>query len=156
MSALQERIQKDVGAAMKAQNDLVLQTLRLLAAAIHNREIEKRGKSGSAELTEEEVLDVVKREAKKRKEAIELYNKGGRRELAEKESSELAVLGKYLPEEMSEEEIRRIAKEVVAAGGFKKEEFGKMMGAVMKQTKGRADAGAVSRILKEEMEQNTA
>jgi uncharacterized protein YqeY len=152
MSPLQERIQKDSEAAMKAQKSVELQTLRLLSSSIHNREIEKKGKSGSYDLTDDEVIEVVKREAKKRKEAIELYEKGGRPELAMKESEELAVLGKYLPEEMSEDEVRRVVREVISGGGFKKEDFGRAMGAVMKQMKGRADASTVSRILKEEME----
>lgn len=149
---LQAKIQKDVGAAMKTQDNLRLQTLRMLGAAIHNREIEKRGKGGSAELTEEEVQEVVKREAKKRKEAIELYRQGGRPELAEKESSELQVLEAYLPLQMSEDAVRIMVKETLAElGAVKKEEFGKIMGAVIRKTKGQADAALVSRILKEEL-----
>ncbi|MFH1193149.1 MAG: GatB/YqeY domain-containing protein [Candidatus Jorgensenbacteria bacterium] len=146
---LQETITQDTISALKSGQELRLVTLRMLQAAVHNREIEKHGKGETAPLTDEEVSDVVRREAKKRKEAIELYKQGGRDELAKKESEELAVLAAYLPPELSAEELEGIVRPIVEkAKGAGITEFGKVMGMVMTAAKGKADAKAVGELVK--------
>lgn len=150
--ALKEEILGDVREALKEQDAPRAGTLRMLSAAIHNREIEKRGKTGSYDLTEEEVQEVVQREAKKRREAIELYEKGSRAELAEKERAELKVLERYLPAAMETEELKACVEGVVARlGATGPTAFGKVMGEVMKEVKGRADAKAVGELVRERL-----
>ncbi len=149
---LEERIKSDLDAAFKARNTMTTDTLRLLTAALHNRSIEKRGKGGEEKLTEEEALEILRREAKKRKEAAMLYIQGNRQDLAEKENAELSVLSIYLPVQMGEEEIKKeIMKVLASAEVAGAKEFGKVMGLVMKELKGKADAGVVTRILKESL-----
>jgi uncharacterized protein YqeY len=120
---------------------------------LHNRIIEKKGKGEEATLSDEEVLDLIRREAKKRKEAANLFTEGNRADLAEKELKELKILEVYLPAQMSEEDVR---KEIVAIiksmGPVDPKDFGKVMGAVMKQLKGKADAGLANKILKEQLQ----
>ncbi len=130
---------------MKAKEEARLGTLRLLSAALHNREIEKRSQGRESALSDEEVIEVLRREVKKRREAIELYIKGGRPELAEKESGEIKVLEAYLPPALSETEVQKFVAEAMAEvkpQGPK--DFGRVMGIAMKKAGGRADASAVS------------
>jgi uncharacterized protein YqeY len=152
MAELKEKINKDLIRAMKEKEELKVGTLRLFSAAVHNREIEKKGKSGSSELTDEEVLEVLRREVKKRKEAGEIYLKGGRPELAEKEEKELRILESYLPVQLDPEAVRKIVEEafeVVKPQGPK--DFGKVMGEAMKKLKGVADSALVSGFIKEKL-----
>lgn len=150
---LREKIKQDLNEAAKKKEELTLSVLRLLSAAILNKEKEKRYKSGKAKdvpLTDEEIIDVISSEAKKRKEAAELYEKGGRPELAEKEKREMEILRKYLPEQLSEEEIKKLAKEAVAETGAKEiKDMGKVMGVLMSQVKGRADGNLVLKFVKD-------
>lgn len=92
--SLADHINKDLKQAMKEKNELLVLVLRSINSEIHNKEIEKKGK----ELTEEEVVEVLMKEAKKRKQAIEAFEKGGRSDLVEKEKKELEILKKYLPD----------------------------------------------------------
>ncbi|KKW12227.1 MAG: hypothetical protein UY51_C0005G0469 [Candidatus Jorgensenbacteria bacterium GW2011_GWB1_49_9] len=152
-SDLQNKISGDLNDSLKSADPLLRETLRFLSAAIHNREIEKRTKTGQAELSGEEVLEVLAREAKKRKEAAELYEKGNRPELAKKEIAELQIIKKYLPEEMSGAEIEKAVEAAVAKlqpAGAK--DLGRVMGEAMKILKGRAEAGVVHRLVKERLE----
>lgn len=147
--SLKEKIKNDFTAAMK-EGGVRLDTLRLLRAALHNREIEKRAKSGTAEITEEEALEIVMREIKKRREAAEMYTQGGRAELATQEKKELNVLEDYLPPQMGEEEIRQVVAEAIKKiGATDAKATGKIMGEAMKTLKGKADSAVVSRIIKE-------
>ena len=139
---LTSQLKDDANQAMKSGEALELETLRGLLAALHNREIELRTKSG--ELTEEEVLAVLGREAKKRKEAGQIYTGAGREDLADKESKELEIIKKYLPPEMNRDEIEAIVKKVIGEGVT---DFGRVMGAVVKETKGRAEPGVVKEIV---------
>jgi len=127
--------------------------LSLLQSAIKNKELQKRAKSGKAEeLNDEEVMEAIASEAKKRKESIEVYEKGGREALAQKERDELNILMQYMPEQMSEDEIREEAKKAIAEIGAKDiKEMGKVLGALMPKLKGRADGQTVSKIVKEEL-----
>lgn len=149
MDHLLDKIKSDTVAAMKGGEATKLGTLRLLSAALHNREIEKRSEGKGEGLSDEDVLAVLRREVKKRREAIELYIKGGRPELAKKEDDEAAVLSAYLPPSLGAEELQRLVAEAVAElkpQGPK--DFGKVMGAVMKKAGGRADSSAVSAAIK--------
>lgn len=150
--SLKEKIKNDFTAAMK-KGGIRLDTLRLLRAALHNREIEKRAKSGVLEITEEETLEIVIREIKKRREAAELYAQGGRVELAAQEKNELKVLEVYLPPQMSEKEIKQVVTGAIKKiGATDAQAFGKIMGEAMKTLKGKADSAIVSRIIKEGLE----
>jgi uncharacterized protein len=148
MPTLFERVNADIKDAMRSKDELRLGTLRMLAAAIHNREIERHGKG--ATLTEEDVMDVLTKEAKKRKEAVTLFVQGGREDLAAKERAELEVLQVYLPAAATEDEIRKAVADAIAEVKPQTEkDFGKVMGAAMKPLKGRADTDAVTRCIKE-------
>lgn len=151
--ALKEKIQKDLNEALKSKEELKTSVLRLLSAVILNKEKEKRyklKKEEDAPLTDEEILEVVSSEVKKRKEAAELYEKGARPELAEKEKKEIEILKGYLPEQLSTEELTKLTKEAIEKVGAKEfKDMGKIMGVLMPQIKGRADGNAVSQIVKE-------
>jgi uncharacterized protein YqeY len=146
---LKATIQEDLKDAMLAKDENRLSTVRMLKSALQYFEIQK-GAGYSA--TDEDVIEVVGREIKKRKESIELYEKGGRPELAEKEKRELEILQKYLPEQMSEDEIRKLIDEAInQTGASSIQEMGKVMGMLAPQIKGKADGGMVSMIVREKL-----
>jgi hypothetical protein len=150
MDSLKDRANKELVQAQKERDETKMSTLRLFLAAVHNREIEK-GKD--ATLTEDESSEVLRREAKKRKEAMEIYAKAGRPELAEKEEKELKILENYLPPQLDEASVSAIVDEAIKAvqpSGPK--DFGRVMGEAMKKLKGVADTGLVSRLIKEKTE----
>ncbi len=140
--ALVDQLKTDTAQALRGGEAMKVETLRGLLSAVHNREIELRGKG--KELSEEEVLTVLGREAKKRKEANQIYSEAGRADLAEKESRELEIIKSYLPPEMGADEIEVIVRKVVDGGVT---EFGQAMGAVVKETRGRAEPGVVKEIV---------
>ncbi len=143
-----EQLDIDFNQALKKRDELVVLTLRQLKSALVNAEIAKKRQK----LTDEEIIKVLKSEVKKRREAIELYRKGGRNDLADKEEKEIEIVSKYLPAELGAEEVRKKVKEVIAqvgAGG--PTDFGKVMGMVMKEFKGQADGTLVNQIVKEEL-----
>lgn len=145
---LKSGLVSDLKSAMKRGDAARVSVLRMALAALHNKEIEKRVEK----LSDDEELQVLATEARKRKEAIEGYERGGRAELAEKERGELAVLKSYLPQEASEEEIRRAVKEAITkTGAVSPKDMGKVMGAAMASLKGRADGAMVQRTVKEEL-----
>ncbi len=152
---LKEKIQKDFIEAFKAKDADRTLVLKMLQAGIKNAEIEKKtrlAKKGEPfeELSDEEIIQVIFKEAKKRKDAIGLYEKGGRAEQAEKEKKELEILSAYLPEQMSEEEIGELAKRAIEqAGVSEQKEIGKVMAILAPQTKGKADGALVNKIVKE-------
>ena len=119
--------------------------LRLLLSAIHNEEIAKRGRGGEGPLDPDEEIVVLKREAKKRKESIELYRQGGRNDLAEKEEREFRVISQYLPPEMSREAVEETVRKVIASG---QKDFGSVMKEAMKELKGKADGKLVAEVIK--------
>ncbi len=152
---LKESIKEDLKQAVKGKREIVSSTLRLFLAALSNKEKEKKYKTGEEKLTEEEILEIAVSEAKKRRESIKEYEKGGRQDLADKEKSELEVLAKYLPEQLSEQEIRDIVAEAVEkteADGMK--DIGKVMSQAMPKLKGKADGSQVSQIVKQLLSQN--
>ncbi|MBI2639992.1 MAG: GatB/YqeY domain-containing protein [Candidatus Sungbacteria bacterium] len=146
---LRDKIEQDLKTALRAKEELRLSVLRMISASLHNREIEKKGRTGSGGLDDEEVLSVFRQELKKRKDAAEGFEKGGRPDSAEKEREEARIIEAYLPEELSSEEIEKIVKEVVSGiGEVTQKDFGRVMGEVMKQAKGRVSGERVSAILK--------
>ena len=147
--ALREKLNQELILAQKAHDALKTDTLRLVSAAIHNQEIEKRVKADKPNLTEEEILSVFKKEAKKRKEAIQIYGSGGRPDLAQKEAAELKILEEYLPPELNESEIKKVVLKVIQelnARGSK--DFNRVMPEAMKILKNQADASVISRLIK--------
>lgn len=150
---LKEKIRQNLNEALKSKEELKTSVLRLLSSSILNKEKEKRYKSGEAQdvsLADEEVLDVISFEAKKRRESIIEFQKGGRDDLVNKEKAELEILQKYLPEQLKEEELKKISKEAVAKAGAKElKDMGKVMAVLMPQVKGRADGNLVSKIIKD-------
>ena len=144
---LQEKLNQDLKEAMKSGNAEKVGVLRMLNASFQNRQIEK-GKD--AVLTDDEALQVLMREAKKRRESVEAFTKGNRPELAEKEKSELLIVEVYLPKQMSREEAAA-AVEKVLAGLTDKSNAGLVMKAVMAELKGKADGKLISEIVKERL-----
>ena len=161
--SLKEKIQSEIKEAMRSKEAEKLSVLRMLMASILNKEKEKRAKLSKDEedekkleemskLTEEEILEVISSEVKKRKDSIEQYGKGNRQDLVDQEKRELEILMGYLPEQISEEEIRKIVKgKIEEIGAGSPQETGKVMGVVMPQLKGKADGGLVNKIVQEEL-----
>lgn len=143
-----ETISADLKAAMKSGDKVRLETLRTLRAALMEKTIEKRGTG--VEVSGDDELAVLITSAKKRKESIEQFEKAGRAELAEQERQELTVIQEYLPKEVSTEELAGIIRQVIAGSGATgSNDFGKVMPAVMKQVKGRADGKVVQEMVKQ-------
>lgn len=149
MSTLKEQLQADLTAAMRAQDAVVSGTIRMALAAITNEEV--AGKTAKV-LTDAEVVTVLTREGKKRREAIEAYTAANRQDLADKEAAELEVLDKYLPEQLDEAELAALIDAAVAEAKASGAEGMKAMGAVMKilqpKINGRADGSAVAAAVK--------
>jgi len=129
--------------AMREKNTVALNTVRMLKSAIKNAAIEKGG--ADAELTDPEVMAVVRKEVKKRQDSIEQYEAAGRTELADQEKAEMEVLNGYLPEPLSDEEIAAIVDAAVAeVGATSRKEMGQVMKLVQERTAGRADGKTLS------------
>lgn len=156
---LKEKIQQELTSALKEKRELEILTLRQLLAAFLNKEKEKQYKLNKEgifadfALTEEEMIEVAASEAKKRREAVEGFEKGGRQESAEKEKKELEILQKYLPEQLTDEEIRNLAKEAIEKTGAKEmKDMGKVMAELSSKTNGKADGSLVSKIVRESLQ----
>ncbi len=151
--ALKQQIQDDLNEAVKGREELISSVLRLLLSAILNKEKEKRYKlkeDKDVPLTDEEIIGIVSSEIKKRREAIELYEKGGRQELADKEKKEAVILQKYLPEQMSEVELKKLVVEAIKKTGAKEQkDMGRVMQELAPKTKGKADGSLISKVVKE-------
>jgi uncharacterized protein YqeY len=147
---VKDQIQEDLKQAMLAKDEFKLSTLRMLKSALQYYEINKGGAGYSA--TDEDIMDVVEKEVKKRRESIVMYKSGGRNELAEKEEKELQILQAYLPEQMSEDEVKKLVDEAVnSTGASTMQDMGKVMGALMPKVKGKADGNLVSRLVREKL-----
>ena len=141
------KIKGDMLEALKSGDKFRADTLRYLLSAIHNAEISK-GKG--AVLTEEELAELLQKQAKQRQESMAAYKKGDRADLVEKEKKELEIIRGYLPKQLPEGEIKKLAEEAIKEVGAKgPQEMGKVMGALMAKVKGRADGSIVSRVVKE-------
>ncbi len=144
---LKQDIEQQIKEALKAGEQFKLSALRFLLAAIKNEEIARQ-----REATDEDVVAVLQKQAKQRRESIEAFAKGGREELAEKERQELEILNKFLPQQMSEEEVKKTVQEVIAElPETERNNFGKVMGASMARLKGKAEGNLVSKAVKESL-----
>ena len=133
---LKEKIEDDFKQALKKQDKVVISTLRMVKAALHNKEIEKKGEK----LKDAEVLKIITKQVQQHQDSIEQFKKGKREELVEKETKELAILKNYLPEQLSEEEITDVVKRIIKEIGAKdKTDFGKVMKSAMAELGGKAD-----------------
>ncbi len=142
-----ENLQKQITDAMKSRDEIRLSTLKLLLTAITYEKIAKQH-----ELSGEEELAVVRREAKKRKDAIEVYEKAKATDRAEKEKQELAILEEYLPEEITSEELTRLVNEAIKkVGASTISDMGKVIGLVMKEANGNVDGGKVSAVVRQKL-----
>ncbi|MBI4994405.1 GatB/YqeY domain-containing protein [Candidatus Peregrinibacteria bacterium] len=143
---LKEKIHTDLLAAMKAKEDVRLSALRMLKAAIMKFEVSGDKK---IEATDENVLQIIGKEVKQRKDSIDAYQKGGREDLADKEKAEMKILQLYLPEQMTEEELKTLISLTISQTGATAKDFGKVMGTIMAQVKGKTDGQTVTRLVKE-------
>jgi len=154
---LKEKISEDFKSAYKEKKEAELSVLKTLKASMFNKEKEKQyqaskaGKDAAqAVLTEEDVIDVVAAEIKKLRDAVILFEQGGRADLAAQNKIEIDILIRYLPEQLDEAEIKKLVAEAVAqTGASSVKEMGKVMGQLMPKVKGKADSGLVSKLVKE-------
>ena len=160
---IKQQIQADTKEAMKAGNQELVSVLRMTVSAINTKEQEKRYALAKADasiadeqlakdsaLTDEEIITALSSEIKKRRDAIALYEQGGRPELAENEKKEIAILQKYLPAQLSPEELRAIVEESVkTTGASSMKDMGKIMADLGPKTKGKAENSEISKIVKE-------
>jgi len=147
---LKQQLKEDLKKAMLAKDSETTSVLRMVISAVGYFEIQKGG--AGYEASDEDVLQVLQREAKQRKDSIEQFRNGGREELAAKEEKELQMLQAYLPQQMSEEEITNLVEEAITqTGASSPQDMGKVMGALMPKTKGKADGAIVSKIVREKL-----
>jgi hypothetical protein len=138
--SLRDRLQTDIATAMRGGDALRRDVLRMASSAAYN--VEKRN---GHPLTEDELLAVLSREVKTRRESVEAFRGGGREDLAAREEAEIAILSEYLPQALTEEEITSLVREAIAAtGGTSARDMGKVMGWLAPRTRGRADGKRVS------------
>ena len=143
MAELLARLQGDLTNARKAQDKALLLTLSTVLADLKNRKIELL-----RELTDDDVIDVLRKGIKKRRESVEMYEQGKRDDLAAKERSEVTTLERYLPAKVSDDELRAAVRAAIAGGAAN---IGSVMGKVMPQFKGRAEGGTINAIAREEL-----
>ena len=143
MSQLLARLQADLNAARKGQDKPATLLLSTIISDAKNRRIELR-----QDLTDADVVDVLRKGIKRRRESVEMYQKAGRTELAEREGAEAAALEKYLPAQVDPDELRRAVRSAIAGGATT---IGAVMGKVLPQYKGRAEGSAINAIAREEL-----
>ena len=144
---LKEQIKNDLKSSMKSGDNIVRGVLRMLFSDIKNAEINQR-----KELTDDSIAEIIKKNIKSRKDSIEQYTKGNREDLANQEKVELEILEKYMPEQMSEDEVRKIVSNVIKKSeAVSVSDFGKIMGAVMREVGNKADGNLVGGIVREEL-----
>jgi len=142
--SLEKKINDDLKKAMKDKDQGKISVLRMIRADIQSLSIEKKRN----ELNDEDIIKLVHRQAKRHKESIEQFTKGGRNDLVEKEKAELKIIELYIPEQLSEEELRKIVSEAISeTGASSKADMGKVMKFVLEKAKGRADGKTVSGIV---------
>lgn len=146
--SLQNTLTEDLKAAQKAGDSDKVGILRFLLSQLQNKAIEKRASGKGETLADEEVMDVLQKEVKKRREAVELYTKGGRADLADKEEKEIGLIAAYLPKPLSREEIESAVANLAA----EHKDFNSLMKAAMQQLKGKADGKTVGEIVKAKLD----
>ncbi|UUZ85503.1 GatB/YqeY domain-containing protein [Paenibacillus sp. P26] len=143
--SLGDRLNEDMKLAMKSQDKFKLSVIRMVRAAIKNIEIDQR-----KTLDDQEVLDVLNREIKQRKDSLQEFEKAGRDDLAENLKAEIAILMEYMPQQLSEEEVKAIVQQTIQeVGASSKADMGKVMGALMPKVKGRADGKVVNQFVQQ-------
>lgn len=134
---------------MRTKQELELSTLRMLIAALKNKKIALGGGTNVDDLTDEQFIETVASEIKKRKDSQAVYEQGGRQDLADKEAAEIIILEKYMPAQLSDEEIEVTIKEIISSmGEMTPADFGKVMGQAMGKLKGKADGAKVTAMVK--------
>lgn len=147
---LKQKLQEELKQAMLARDELRKSVLRMLLSAINYYEIQKGG--AGYEATDEDVMSVIQKESKQRKDSIEQFKAGQRQDLADKETRELEILQTYLPKQMAEEEIREIVKGAISQiNATTVADMGKVMAAVMSKLKGKADGSLVNQLVRTEL-----
>lgn len=147
---LREQIQKLLITALKEKNEVRVLVLRGITSALQNKEIELKG--GGKDLQESDILEVLKKEYKKRADAIALYTQGGRSDLAEKESAEAEIVKEFLPRMLGESEVRAIVEEIISAHqGATQKDMGIIIKEVGVKTQGAADGSMVAKLVKEKL-----
>lgn len=145
--SLKQKLQSDLNEAIKSRNTVSAETIRMILAAITNEEVAGKEKK---ELSDAEVITVLTREAKKRREAAEAFENGGRADRAAAERAEGEVIAGYLPEQLSEDDIKKLIAETIAAvGASGPSDMGKVMGGLKSKVAGKADGALVSSLVKE-------
>ncbi|NDE91254.1 MAG: GatB/YqeY domain-containing protein [Alphaproteobacteria bacterium] len=147
---LREKITESLKAAMIAKDEAGVSTLRMITSAIKQKDIDVARPRGDQQISPEEVLSLMQGMIKSRRESVEMYKQGGRPELADKELAEITCIEKFLPKQMSEDEVRGVVKDLIAstgAAGIK--DMGKIMGVLKTQYAGQLDMGKASGIIKE-------
>jgi len=147
--ALYDRVTGDLKAAMKSGDRARVEALRFALAHINSFQKDKQAKQPGALITDEELVSVLQKEAKRKKESIELFRRGNRGDLVLKEEGDLAIISAYLPKELSRAEIEGMVDRAIAGGA---KEFSSVMRDVMASVKGRADVKAVSEIIKSKLD----
>jgi hypothetical protein len=144
---LAERLNEDLKQAMKSQDKLRLNVLRMIRAAIKNQEIERK-----RALDEGELIDVLSREIKQRRDSLQDFEKAGRTDLAEQVTAEIDIISAYLPKPLTEEEVAALVQQTIQeTGASSKADMGKVMAALMPKVKGRADGKLVNRIVSQHL-----
>ncbi|EKD91071.1 MAG: hypothetical protein ACD_30C00049G0039 [uncultured bacterium] len=144
---METKIKEDLKQAQLNRDEIRLSTLRLLLSEINNSKIQK-----GSDLTDDEITSVVQKEAKKRRESVESFKKGGREDLAQKEESELKILEAYMPAGLSNEELTKLVEDSInELGANSLADMGKVMSSVMAKVAGRADGSIVSSLVKEKL-----
>jgi len=147
---LKKKLQEELKQSMLGRTELKTSVLRMLLSALNYYEIQKGG--AGYEATDEDVLTVIQKEAKQRRDSIEEFKKANRMELVDKETKELEMLQVYLPRQMSEEEIKSLVEDSINQTGAKTiSDIGKVMAVLMPRVKGKADGGLVSRVVRESL-----
>lgn len=147
---LKQQVEQGIKEALKAGEQLKLSTLRMLLAAIQNEEISKQ-----RQLTNDDIIMVVQKQVKQHRESIEAFEKGGRIDLVSKEKDEMSILSKFLPQQLSPDELRKIVEEVIAQlPESERRNIGRVVGQVMGRVKGKADGNTVSKAVKEVLSKN--
>jgi len=145
--SIKDTLQADLNAAIKSRNSVVAETIRMVLTAITNEEVAGNEKK---ELSDAEIITVLTREAKKRREAAEAFEAGGRADRAATERAEGEVIAGYLPEQLSEDDVKKLIAETIAAvGAAGASDMGKVMGALKAKVAGKADGALVSTLVKE-------
>jgi uncharacterized protein YqeY len=146
--SLTERLTADMKQAMKDKDKVRLSVIRMVRTAMKNLEIDAK-----RELSDEDVITIMNRELKQRRDSLQAFESGGRQDLVEDMKAEIQVLIAYLPEQLSEDEVRTIVKDVIAStGATGKADMGKVMSALMPKVKGRADGKLVNQVVSQELQ----